>query len=88
MCVCMCVRVRVLGFGVGVVMQVLKSNGHYGKVGAVQVGDHRAAAASSSRAKKTKKTKKNQKPKRHHQKISGSQSCPEPHRSYRSDFTV
>lgn len=44
------------GWGVVVVvvvlMQVLKSNGHYGKVDAVHVDGHRAAAASSSAAKK------------------------------------
>lgn len=49
--------------GGGRVMQVLL-NGHYGKVGAVQVGGHRAAAASSSGARKD-----------HDQKTSGSQSC-------------
>ena len=48
------------GRGVGVcvcVTKVLKSNSHYGKVGAVQAGGHRAAAASSLGAREAHQQK-------------------------------
>ena len=47
MCVCVCVCVT----------KVLKSNSHYGKVGAVQAGGHRAAAASSLGAREAHQQK-------------------------------